>query len=201
VQAIQEWMKWPAVLLLLVFAAPAGAGNLSFAAVDRQVRPDLLSKAVRALQAHPEARHDRIGVVDFSKPSTEPRFYLINLKDGKTEAFLTAHGMGSDPVQRGIPQKFSNIANTKASSLGAYLAANTYIGKHGLSLTLDGLDPTNSSARARDIVLHSAPYMTTNFISSHGRPGRSWGCFVVDPKVLPHVITWLQGGTLIYAGK
>jgi len=194
-------MKWLVTVLLLVSAMPVWAGNLFFAAAARQVRPELLSQAVRALQAHPEARHDRIGVVDFSKPSTEPRLYLIDLKDGRTESFLTAHGMGSDPIQRGIPEKFSNVANTKASSLGAYLAANTYIGKHGLSLTLDGLDSTNSSARARDIVLHSAPYMTTNFISSHGRPGRSWGCFVVDPKVLPHVITWLQGGTLIYAGR
>src|SRR5262249_31752492 len=71
---------------------------------------------------------------------------------------------------------FSNENGSKKSSLGIYLTAETYIGKHGLSLRLDGMEPTNSNARKRDIVLHGAEYVSDETIKKQGRLGKSWGC-------------------------
>jgi hypothetical protein len=166
-----------------------------------QIRPTLLASALTAWRAHPQARRDRLAIVDFAKPSTAARFYLVDLRTGAVEALRTAHGKGSDPARDGVARWFSDVANSNASSLGAYLTAAPYQGKHGLSLTLDGLDPSNMNARARAIVVHSASYMTSAFIAQFGQPGRSWGCFVVEPAAIAHVVNWLKGGVLLYAGR
>jgi L,D-transpeptidase catalytic domain len=166
-----------------------------------RIRPALLSQALAALAAHPEARRDRVAVADFGEPSNAPRLFLVDLKTGAVEALRTAHGKGSDPNHSGRAARFSNAPGSEASSLGAYLTAARYWGGHGLSLALDGLDPTNSNARMRAIVVHSAPYMAGDFINRFGAPGRSWGCFVVAPDEIDHVVKWLEGGVLLYAGR
>lgn len=166
-----------------------------------RVRPALLSQALAAWAAHPEARRDRIAVADFAANSATPRLFLIDLTSGAVEAFRTAHGKGSDPAHAGVAVNFSNTPGGYATSLGAYLTGARYEGAHGASLLLDGLDATNSNARSRAIVLHSAPYMSASFIAQFGRPGRSLGCFVVAPDEIAHVLEWLQGGVLLYAGR
>ncbi len=165
-----------------------------------RVRSALLSQALAAWAAHPEARRDRIAVADFAANSATPRLFLIDLKTGAVEAYRTAHGKGSDPAHGGMAVSFSNAPGANATSLGAYFTGARYIGSHGLSLVLDGLDPTNSNARARAVVLHSAADMTPDFIRRFGRPGRSLGCFVVAPDEVEHVVQWLEGGVLLYAG-
>jgi hypothetical protein len=117
------------------------------------------------------------------------------------ERYRTAHGKGSDPGHDGRAETFSNAAGSNASALGAYRVGATYSGAHGLSLYLDGLDATNSNARARAIVVHSAPYMSAEFIARYGQPGRSLGCFVVAPSEIEHVARWLEDGVLLYAGN
>lgn len=166
-----------------------------------RVRPALLSQALAAWAAHPEARRDRIAVADFAANSATPRLFLIDLKTGVVAAYRTAHGKGSDPAHGGMAVSFSNTPGANASSLGLYLTGARYNGAHGLSLFLDGLDETNSNARARAIVLHSAHYMTADFIARFGRPGRSLGCFVVAPNEVADVVQWLEGGVLLYAGR
>lgn len=166
-----------------------------------QIRPAILEQAVTVWRATPQARRDILVVADFARPSTEPRFAIVDLKTGMVDAMLTAHGKGSDPGHDGVAEVFSDATGSNASSTGAYLTSARYFGQHGLSLKLRGLDPTNRSAEARAIVLHSAPYMTDAFVAAHGKPGRSWGCFVVDPARVRAVVDRLEGGALIYAGR
>jgi hypothetical protein len=192
------------LILLMFFSSPAAYAGVQINGVmldpAGQIRPALLSAGLRAWRDHPNADRDVLALVDFTKPSVEPRFYILDLKTGAVEAYRTAHGKGSDPEHLGHARTFSNVANSNASSLGAYRARGAYEGKHGLSLALDGLDPSNSNARARAIVLHAADYMTAAFIAAHAQPGRSWGCFVVAPSQIAHVVDRLKNGALIYAG-
>lgn len=194
-----------AALLALFFAMPAQASVvLNGVVVDPQnvVRGELLTQALNAWSAHPEAKRDRLAVVDFALPSERARFYLIDLRTGAVTSYLTAHGKGSDPGHDGMAEIFSNVASSNASSLGPYLATGRYMGKHGLSLRLKGLDPVlNSNAESRDVVLHSAPYMDAAWRRTHGRPGRSLGCFVVETPLIEEVVMRLEGGTLIFAGR
>lgn len=189
-----------AVFAVLV-AAPAQALTLNGVALDPKglVRPMVLEQAVAVWRAHPETRRDVLVVADMGRRSTEARFAIVDLTTGAVEALRTAHGRGSDPDHDGLAQTFSDDPGSLASSLGAYATGGRYIGKHGLSLKLKGLDPTNANAEARAIVLHSADYMTPAFIAAHGRPGRSWGCFVVAPNEIQSVVDRLEGGVLIVA--
>ena len=45
-----------------------------------RVRPQLLSQALAAWRAHPQARRDRIAVADFAKASSAPRLYFVICK-------------------------------------------------------------------------------------------------------------------------
>jgi hypothetical protein len=165
------------------------------------VRPELIEEALAVLKSKRGLRKDRVAIVDFSKHSRENRFFLVDLRTGVVEAYRTAHGKGSDNNHDGWADSFSNSFNSKASSLGAYAARREYFGKYGLSLKLDGLDKTNTNAAARKIVLHSADYASTIWVRRHGRLGRSFGCFVVDPTLVRQIVKKLRGGVLIYAAR
>jgi hypothetical protein len=165
------------------------------------IRPALIRDALAVLKSRSGLRKDRIAIVDFSKHSSEERFFLIDLRSGDVEAYRTAHGKGSDANHDGIADSFSNSFNSKASSLGSYAARGEYFGKYGLSLKLDGLDTSNRNAAGRKIVLHSADYATPIWLRRHGRLGRSFGCFVVDPTLVRHIVKKLKSGVLIYAAR
>lgn len=142
-----------------------------------------------------------ITVVNMREPSYRKRLYVYSLNSG---VFLrnhhVAHGVGSNSDKsKAYADKFSNVPNSKKSSLGAMVTAETYFGSHGLSLKLDGLEPgKNDNVRKRYIVVHSAPYMTDRFILSNGRAGNSWGCPALDPSVYKDVIDLIKGGTFFY---
>lgn len=122
-------------------------------------------------------------VIDFSLPSSEKRMWIIDMEDGIILHFgHVSHGRNSGDL---IARKFSNKNSSYMSSLGFYLTAETYQGKHGYSLRLDGLEPGfNDNARERAIVIHGADYAKEDFIKQTGRLGRSLGC-----PALPHEIT------------
>ncbi len=143
------------------------------------------------------ANKNYVAVIDFSMKSSEKRLFIRNMQTGKTEAFHVAHGQGSDANHDGYAEKFSNVANSHASSLGFYKTAETYSGKHGYSLRLDGLSSTNSNARARAIVMHGAAYVT----DQNKIQGRSWGCPAVSMANHKRIIDILKGGALLYIGK
>ena len=137
-------------------------------------------------------------LVDFQKPSTEKRLWVINMQTKKimmTELVAHAQNSGGNYATH-----FSNDSSTHESSLGLYMTKATYYGHHGYSLRLQGLNPgLNDHAYARDIVVHSAPYVSDSFAAHYGRIGRSWGCFALNPAKSKQVIKTVQDGTLLYA--
>jgi hypothetical protein len=166
--------------------------------------PPLIAEALAALEAHSWriANRDRIGVVDFSLPSREPRFHVVDAATGQIErSRLVAHGSGSDPAATGLLHRFSNQPGSNATSRGAYLTADTYYGKHGRSQRLVGLDPDNDMAMSRAIVIHGADYVDPSLIARQGRIGRSQGCFAFEEREVATVMELLGEGRMIYASK
>jgi hypothetical protein len=171
--------------------------------IDREIDPGLIRRARDALERHQDSisHRDFIGVADFSLPSRAPRFHLVNLADGSVRSHLVAHGRGSDPLHTGWLERFSNEPHSNATSAGAYKTGSLYVGAHGHSMRLEGLDPTNSNALARSLVVHGAWYVNERVIGYSGILGRSQGCFAVADSSLPEIIARLGPGRLIYADK
>ena len=169
--------------------------------VDGRIDPSLLRRALDALEQHHDgiSYRDFIGVADFSLPSRAPRFHLVNLADGHVRSHLVAHGRGSDPAHTGWLERFSNEPRSNATSAGAYRTGSLYPGAHGRSMRLEGLDPTNSNALSRAIVVHGAWYVNDEMIGHAGMLGRSEGCFAVADSSLPEIMARLGPGRLIYA--
>jgi hypothetical protein len=195
-----------AVVLALSPANAAAAGArgdavVRLAAVAPGLDGEVLAVALRAHAAAGragKARRPILAVVDFSRPSSVRRLWVLDLD---REALLfherVAHGRGSGV---GSPTVFSNASGSHASSLGVFVTAETYVGRHGISLRLDGLEPgVNDAARARAIVVHGASYVTEAFVAENGRAGRSHGCPAVDPAVASRLIDALAGGAVLVA--
>lgn len=172
-------------------------------ASTRVVRPELLRRALAALQRHGSQipHHDRIAIADFSLPSSQPRFYLVDMANGMATTLLVTHGSGSDPSHTGYLQRFSNSQGSNASSEGAFVTGDYYVGKHGRSQRLMGLDATNYNALQRALVVHSAWYADPDMVKTHGQLGRSQGCFAVSEGDLNQVFARVGQGRMIYSAK
>jgi hypothetical protein len=209
----------------LIFLASTAQASWRPSTVVRQgVRLDrngliprpLLRQALAGLKTHRGQVTDahRIAVADLSRRSDEPRFYVLNLRDGSVRNLVTTHGKGSDPDQTGHAVRVSNTIGSLASSTGAYVTGETYDSPAHLSkaVRLDGLDPSNSNARCRCIVVHQANrsdgqnYASPEWIAAHvgadgrGQAGRSDGCFAFSGEDYPYVLSRLGPGVMIYAG-
>ena len=169
--------------------------------IGDKIAPSLLRRALDALEQHHASisHRDFIGVADFSLPSRAPRFQLVNLADGSVKSHLVAHGKGSDPSHTGWLERFSNEPHSNATSAGTYKTGSLYVGAHGRSMRLEGLDQTNSNALSREIVVHGAWYVNEQVIGRCGMLGRSQGCFAVADSSLPEIMARLGPGRLIYA--
>ena len=165
------------------------------------IDPQLFAKAKAALDSHKVWPRDTVGIVDFSKPSNEERFYLVDLASGEVESHRVAHGRGSDPDHSGFVERFSNNFGSYASSNGAYLTGDYYDGKYGISMKVRGLDWSNYNAEPRAIVIHNAWYAEPQMLSAHGKLGRSEGCFAMSRASQYAVMRKLAGGRMIYADK
>jgi len=165
------------------------------------IDPQLFAKAKAALDSHKVWPRDTVGIVDFSKPSNEERFFVVDLASGNVEAHRVCHGRGSDPDHSGFVERFSNDFGSYASSNGAYVTADYYDGKYGLSMKVRGLDWSNYNAEPRAIVIHNAWYAEPDMIPLHGKLGRSEGCFAMSRKSQYDVMRKLAGGRMIYAEK
>ena len=168
-----------------------------------QASASLVARARRALIEHrSRLRHtDKIAIADFSFPSREPRFFIVDVGNGRTTSHLVAHGRGSDPDHTGWVSSFSNVPGSLASSAGAYVTGEIYRGAHGRSMRLIGLDPINCNAEARGIVVHAAWYVSPAIAHAAGMLGRSEGCFAFSDSSLVTVLSELGPGRLLYAGK
>ena len=137
--------------------------------------------------------------VDFRKPSSDERLILINTSTGQAEKYLVAHGRNSG---ENYAENFSNIENSKMSSLGIYKVETPYVGEHGTSLALSGLSTSNSNAKMRAIVIHSADYVSDQWIAQEGQLGRSWGCFALNKNdFLKNIFDKIKNGSLLIAFK
>lgn len=137
-------------------------------------------------------------VIDYSRPSTEPRLWVLDLQ-GRRLLYeeLVAHGQGSGG---NLATKFSNTPESHQTSLGLFVTDTTYVGRNGYSLRLDGLDKGfNDRARDRAIVMHGAPYVDAGVARSLGRLGRSHGCPAVRETIARELIDTVKGGGLLFA--
>ena len=183
-------------------AAPVPPAPRPAVAAAQAEWPPRLAEALAALDRDPIAARDRLALVDFSLPSREPRFHLVDVAGGRIEqSWLVAHGSGSDPAHTGLLHYFSNRPGSNASSNGAFVTSDYYVGQHGRSQRLIGLEPSNDMAFARAIVIHGAAYVDPALIAAQGRIGRSQGCFAFEQGEVAWVMERLGEGRLIYAGK
>lgn len=143
----------------------------------------------------------KITLIDFRLSSKVKRMWIIDLKDNKVlNHRLVSHGKNTGEE---YAKNFSNIKNSNQSSLGFYITGENYIGKHGLSMRLDGQESGfNDKARIRAIVMHSANYVSKDFAKSYGRLGRSFGCPAIANDGHKEIIKKLANKSVlfIYAG-
>lgn len=167
-------------------------------AADPQVLALGLS-AMQCAQAHgtgADAR--RLAVIDYSRSSLKPRLWVFDLAAGRLlyEEWV-AHGQGSG---EDVPHRFSNDEGTHASSLGLFYTRDTYQGRNGYSLRMEGLDPGfNDAALSRAIVMHGAAYVNADNGRRIGRLGRSWGCPALRTAVARPVIDQLKDGQFVFS--
>jgi len=145
-------------------------------------------------------RSDLLTIVDYDQASTKERLFVIDLNNhGLVHHTLVAHGQKTGG---NYAKYFSNKSESHQSSLGFYTTAETYEGKYGYSLRLDGFDAGfNCKARDRAIVMHGADYVSRDFIARQGRLGRSWGCLSLERQEAPTVISKIRNGSCIYVHK
>jgi hypothetical protein len=138
-----------------------------------------------------------LAIADFSKPSNEKRLFLINLCTQEVIfETLVAHGKKSGTSTANF---ISNKANSNMSSAGFFKTAETYQGKHGTSLKLEGLEKgINDNALARGIVVHGADYVNEKWANEKGWIGRSLGCPAVPTSDIKKVIQLLPTGTCLF---
>lgn len=154
--------------------------------------------AMTGLQNIKEFQNKKIIIIiDYSKPSTQERFFVIDLVNNKIlYKSLVAHGKNSG---ENLAVSFSNDPESLKSCLGFFLTAESYNGKNDYSLSLDGLEPgINDNARKRSIVIHGADYVSTEFAKKYGRLGRSWGCPALPLNVTKEIIDRIKKGNCLF---
>jgi hypothetical protein len=142
-------------------------------------------------------RKNLFTIIDFTKPSTEKRFYTIDFDASKIKYHTyVAHGRNTG---ENMAKKFSNVPHSNQSSLGFYVTGETYVGSKGYSLKLDGQENYNSNLRKRAVVIHAAPYVSEEWIRKYGRLGRSQGCPALPNHISKSVINTIKNKTAIFA--
>jgi hypothetical protein len=138
-----------------------------------------------------------ISIIDFSQPSNSKRLFVIDIKNYKVLFnTLVAHGRNSG---REIAASFSNQNESYKSSPGFYITRETYEGKNGYSLKLEGIEyGINNNAFERGIVIHGADYVSDNFVNMQGYIGRSQGCPAVPVGANRPIINTIKNGTCLF---
>jgi hypothetical protein len=191
-------MRFALFLSAIAFLSTAVFAAEKNASINTDVSELAFSAASCAVRAGAVADPHTLTVIDYSKPSTEKRLFVYDLN---SKAVLyseyVAHGSGSG---ENIATRFSNEPDTHATSLGLFVTEDTYIGKNGYSLRLNGLDKGfNDNALERAIVMHGAPYVNPDTASQLGRLGRSWGCPALRPAIAHELIDHVKGGNLVFS--
>ncbi len=138
-----------------------------------------------------------LSIIDFCKLSTEKRLWIFDVKERKILYHsLVAHGKNTG---ENTALDFSNLENSNKSSLGFYVTQNTYQGKHGLSLVIDGMEKGwNDSAKERSIVIHGADYVSEDYVDIVGRCGRSHGCPAIPQAICSGVVCTISDRSVLF---
>jgi hypothetical protein len=172
------------------------------AATAAGVSSEVLNLALGAIQCATSSGDidapPTLTLIDYSKPSVEPRLWVFDLTNGKLLfSELVAHGRNTG---ENFATAFSDTLNSRQSSIGLFVTADTYVGSNGYSLRMDGLEPGfNGHARERAIVMHGAPYVSEEIAARQGRLGRSWGCPALREAVARNVIDTVRGGGVVFS--
>lgn len=167
-----------------------------------RINPEVLRLALAAAQCATATGAvtdpSTLSIIDYSKASVEPRMWVLDLRSrALLYEELVSHGQGSGG---NLATRFSNTPDSHQTSLGLFVTDQTYVGRNGYSLRLDGLDEGfNDRARERAIVMHGAPYVNAAITQSLGRLGRSHGCPAVRDAVARELIDRVKGGSLVFA--
>lgn len=165
--------------------------------LDSLVSREAFRQAVEGFYKIEDRKREVLTLIDFSKPSTAKRLFVIDMQRKELLfASVVSHGKNSG---ENYATSFSNENGSHKSSLGFYLTGDTYQGRNGYSLILDGLEKgINDRARERAIVMHGAAYSNPSVIRSCGRLGRSFGCPAVPQALSRPIIDAIKGGSVIY---
>lgn len=165
--------------------------------LDRVVNYTAFEQALTGAQMVERRNQEIITLIDFTKPSTEERLYVLDVRHKKLLfSSLVSHGKNSGG---NYATSFSNEVNSYKSSLGFFVTEHTYQGKNGYSLVLDGLEKgINDRAKERAIVVHGADYCSPSVAASTGRLGRSFGCPALPQSLARPIIDTIKDGTLLY---
>jgi hypothetical protein len=201
-----KYLRLSGLLLLLNFAgfAKIPDGNTGtenkIASLSRIIDPYVLQLAFKGyfnIQDSISQNEKFLAIADFSKSSTEKRFYLISMKDTTlVHVDYVSHGKYSGEL---YANSFSNEKHSLKTSLGFYKVAESYSGCHGLSIRLDGLDQGyNDNARTRAIVMHAAAYAEPIVISKLGRLGKSFGCPALPSNGFSLIADRIKESTILF---
>lgn len=183
-------------------AVPAVNRAAVFADKAKGLSPEVLAMALDAVACAEargvDGRDDLLTIIDYSLPSTEPRLWVLDLAKGEVLYHeLVAHGAGTGEL---YATRFSNVKDSRQTSLGLFRTGGTYMGGNGYSLKLQGLDKGfNDRAEERHIVMHGAWYVSAEHARNQGRLGRSWGCPAVSEAVAREIIDLIKGGSFVFS--
>ncbi len=165
--------------------------------LDKAVSYEAFCQAYAGYSKIDNKKKEILTIIDFTKPSNKERMYVIDMKEKKVlYSTVVAHGKNSGEM---YATSFSNVSGSNKSSLGFYLASETYQGGNGYSLRLDGLEKgVNDRARERAIVIHGAAYANPSVASNGKRLGRSLGCPALPVAVNKPIINTIKDGSVIY---
>ncbi len=159
---------------------------------------DYAIKGYNHLRSTGKLKNDKIiSIVDFSLPSGKRRLFILDLINYKIlfNTFV-AHGRNSG---KDFANQFSNKNESYQSSLGFYVTRDTYDGKHGYSLRLEGEEQgINDNAINRAIVMHSAWYVNEKIVRSQGYIGRSQGCPAIPEELNKPIIEKIKNGSCLF---
>ncbi|MCB0510473.1 MAG: murein L,D-transpeptidase catalytic domain family protein [Chitinophagales bacterium] len=157
-------------------------------------------KGYSVLKSKGEIIKPYLSLIDFDLSANEERLWVIDMQNFKVVYnTLVAHGRNSGEE---FAKQFSNQEGSFQSSLGFYKTSSIYIGKHGKSLKLLGLEKNiNDAAYQRGIVVHGADYVSREFIQTYGRLGRSQGCPAVPVEICEDLINLIQEGSCLFIYK
>ena len=150
-----------------------------------------------ALERQGKVCNNILTIIDFSFSSTKERMWVIDMESRKVILqTLVSHGMNSG---KEFAKSFSNQNESFKSSLGFFITGETYIGKHGISLKLDGQEQgLNDNARERAVVIHGADYVSKKLANRQGYIGRSQGCPAVAPEVSLKLIKTIKNKSVLF---